>query len=207
LKAARYWLALGVVACAAAFAGPPPSQPAPPPPDPARAATPAVDASGVATPGVATPGVATPATGATAASSPSRPSEKVKARAMRSLIGAVGDRPNSNCSTSCGNAATALRNSSIMPGVLVRVLSMMRFSRFSIDQPNSAIGLAPTILPLPFNVWKLRRSTPSDSKSMGFRSHIGKNCWIDAISSLASSMNSSTNCGSTPAGSAGENNG
>jgi hypothetical protein len=50
LKAARYWLALGVVACAAAFAGPPPSQPAPPPPDAARAATPAVDATGVATP-------------------------------------------------------------------------------------------------------------------------------------------------------------
>jgi hypothetical protein len=49
LKAARYWLALGVVACAAAFAGPPPSQPAPPPPDAARAATPAVDATGVAT--------------------------------------------------------------------------------------------------------------------------------------------------------------
>jgi hypothetical protein len=40
-------LALGVVACAAAFAGPPPS---PPPPDAARAATPAVDAPGVATP-------------------------------------------------------------------------------------------------------------------------------------------------------------
>jgi len=50
LKAARYWLALGVVACAAAFAGPPPSQPAPPPPDAAHAATPAVDAPGVATP-------------------------------------------------------------------------------------------------------------------------------------------------------------
>jgi len=54
LKAARYWLALGVVACAWAFAGPPSSQPAPPPapppPDAARAVTPAVDASGVATP-------------------------------------------------------------------------------------------------------------------------------------------------------------
>jgi hypothetical protein len=50
LKAARHWLALGVVACAAAFAGPPPSQPTPPPPDTTRAATPAVDAAGVATP-------------------------------------------------------------------------------------------------------------------------------------------------------------
>jgi hypothetical protein len=48
--AARHWLALGMVACAAAFAGPPPSPPAPPPPDAARAATPAVDAPGVATP-------------------------------------------------------------------------------------------------------------------------------------------------------------
>ena len=80
----------------------------------------------------------------------------------------MGDLPDSNCSTSCGNAATALRSSSIMPGVRVSVLSMIRFSKFSIDQPNSAIGLAPTILPLPFSVWKLRRSTPSDSKSMGF---------------------------------------
>ena len=43
--AARHWLALGMVACAAATAGPPPSQP-----DAARAATPAVDAPGVATP-------------------------------------------------------------------------------------------------------------------------------------------------------------
>jgi len=52
LKAARHWLALGVglAACAAAFAGPPASQPAPSPPDAARAATPAVDATGVATP-------------------------------------------------------------------------------------------------------------------------------------------------------------
>jgi hypothetical protein len=54
LKAARYWLALGVVACAWASAGPPSAQPAPqpaaPPPDAARAVTPAVDASGVATP-------------------------------------------------------------------------------------------------------------------------------------------------------------
>jgi hypothetical protein len=50
LKAARYWLALGVVACAWASAEPPSSQPAPPTPDAARAVTPAVDASGVATP-------------------------------------------------------------------------------------------------------------------------------------------------------------
>lgn len=54
--AARHWLALGVVACAASFAEPPPS----PPSDAARAATPAADPPGVATPGVATPGVATP---------------------------------------------------------------------------------------------------------------------------------------------------
>jgi hypothetical protein len=52
LKAARYWLALGVVACAWAFAEPPSSQPQPQPPpaDAARAVTPAVDASGVAAP-------------------------------------------------------------------------------------------------------------------------------------------------------------
>jgi hypothetical protein len=53
--AARHWLALGVVAGAAAFAGPPPSPPSPPsppapPPDAARAATPAVDAPAVAAP-------------------------------------------------------------------------------------------------------------------------------------------------------------
>jgi hypothetical protein len=54
--AARHLLALGMVACAASFAGPPPS----PPSDAARAATPAVDPPTVDPPGVATPGVATP---------------------------------------------------------------------------------------------------------------------------------------------------
>ena len=49
--AARHWLALGVVACAASFAGPPASSPS----EAARAATPAVDPPGVATPGAATP--------------------------------------------------------------------------------------------------------------------------------------------------------
>jgi hypothetical protein len=47
LKAVRHWLSLGVVACAAAFAGqppsPPPPAPAPPPADAARPATPVAD--------------------------------------------------------------------------------------------------------------------------------------------------------------------
>jgi hypothetical protein len=47
LKAARHWLTLGLVACAAAIAGPPPSQP----PD----AAPAVDAPGAAAPAAAAP--------------------------------------------------------------------------------------------------------------------------------------------------------
>jgi hypothetical protein len=55
LKAARHWLALGLVACAAAIAGPPPSQPAPQPADGARAAEPAVDAPGAAAPAAAAP--------------------------------------------------------------------------------------------------------------------------------------------------------
>jgi hypothetical protein len=55
LKAARHWLALGLVACAAAIAGPPPSQPAPQPPDAARAAAPAVDAPDAAAPAAAAP--------------------------------------------------------------------------------------------------------------------------------------------------------
>ena len=46
--AARYWMMFGVVACAAAFAAPPPS------PDTAHDAAPPVDA-GVATPGGAAP--------------------------------------------------------------------------------------------------------------------------------------------------------
>ena len=37
-----------------------------------------------------------------------------------------------------------------MPGVRESVLSMMRLSRFSIAQPNSAIKRAPTMRPLPF---------------------------------------------------------
>ena len=53
-------MALGVIACAAAFAGPPPSQPAPPPPDTAPGAPPAVDPPGVTTPEVVTPEVVTP---------------------------------------------------------------------------------------------------------------------------------------------------
>jgi hypothetical protein len=56
LKAARHWLALGLVACAAAIAGPPPSQPAPQPP----AAAPAVDAPAVDAPGAAAPAAAAP---------------------------------------------------------------------------------------------------------------------------------------------------
>jgi len=50
LKAARHWLVLGLVACAAATAGPPPSQP-----DAARAAAPAVDAPAAAAPAAAAP--------------------------------------------------------------------------------------------------------------------------------------------------------
>jgi hypothetical protein len=50
LKAVRHWLTLGVVACAAALAGQPPSPPAPAPPDAARAATPAVDPPAVDVP-------------------------------------------------------------------------------------------------------------------------------------------------------------
>jgi len=55
LKAARHWLVLGLVACAAATAGPPPSQP-----DAARAAAPAVDAPGAAAPAAAAPAAAAP---------------------------------------------------------------------------------------------------------------------------------------------------
>ena len=77
-------------------------------------------------------------------------------------------RPVSSCSTNSGRAATALRSKVIMPGVRDSVLSMMRFNKFSIDQPNSAIEAAPTMRPLPFNVWKLRRNEASDSKSIGF---------------------------------------
>ena len=63
-----------------------------------------------------------------------------------------------------------------MPGVRDRVLSMRRFSRFSMDQPNSAIERAPTIRPLPFKVWKLRRIDANASRSIGFWSQSGKLC-------------------------------
>jgi hypothetical protein len=57
LNAVRHWLTLGVMACAAAFAGQPPtpSPPAPPPPDAARAATPVVDPPAVDAPGADAP--------------------------------------------------------------------------------------------------------------------------------------------------------
>jgi hypothetical protein len=60
LKAVRHWLTLGVVACAAAFAGPPPSPPAPSPPDAARTATPVVDPPAVDAPGADAPGADAP---------------------------------------------------------------------------------------------------------------------------------------------------
>ena len=77
---------------------------------------------------------------------------------------------------------------------------MMRFSRFSTDQAKSPMRRAPTTRPLPFSVWKARRTRVSDSRSDGFSSQSGNRRPMVAISSPASSMKSASSSGSTAGG-------
>ncbi len=60
-------------------------------------------------------------------------------------------------------------------------------------QANSPSRSAPTIRPLPFSVWKERRTSRRASSSSGFCSHCGKSAAICATFSRASSMNRWTN--------------
>ena len=55
---------------------------------------------------------------------------------------------------------------------------------------------APTMRPLPFSVWKDRRTVISVSISLGDSAHCGKFLLTVATSSLASSINNSSNSGS-----------
>ncbi len=112
----------------------------------------------------------------------------------------LGARAVSSCSTSSGTAATASRNTVMMSGVRSSVLLMMRLRSVSIAHANSPISFAPTMRPLPLSVWKERRTLTSESVSCGFSSHIGNSCCRRAISSFASSMNSSRNSGSDLSG-------
>ena len=83
-----------------------------------------------------------------------------------------------------------------MGGVRLRVRLIRRFSRFSTAQAYSPILSAPTMRPLPLSVWNERRTVISVSTSSGESSHEGRCRLIDAISSLASSINNSRISGS-----------
>ena len=74
---------------------------------------------------------------------------------------------------SCGIAATASRTTATMSGVRTSVWLMTRFSSDSMLQLNSPMRCAPTMRPLPFNVWNARRRSRSASASPGFCSHCG----------------------------------
>ncbi len=125
-----------------------------------------------------------------------RPAASACVRAEMEVALTRGARPVSSCSISSGRAATASRKTSRMAGERDSVLSRIRFSRFSMDQANSPRSRAPTMRPLPFNVWKERRTVIRDSRSSGFWSHAGKPLAIFTNSSWASSMKSFTSSGS-----------
>ena len=124
------------------------------------------------------------------------PSVNAFARAISSLISAVGSVPTSSCSINPGNAAAASSIKSTMGGVRTSVRLIKRFSRFSMLQLYSPIRSAPTIRPLPFSVWNDRRTVMSVSMSSGASCQTGSLRLMDATSSLASSINNSRSSGS-----------
>ena len=63
-------------------------------------------------------------------------------------------------------------------------------------QQYSPISSAPTMRPLPFSVWKARRTVSRDSRSLSSSSQAGKCTLMASIASRASSMNSSRMSGS-----------
>ena len=99
--------------------------------------------------------------------------------------------------TSAGRSAIASRSVASMALERSSVPSMTRFSRFSTAQAKSPMRRAPTTRPLPFSVWKARRTRVSDSRSAGFSAHSGNRRPTVAISSPASSMKSARSSGST----------
>ncbi len=124
------------------------------------------------------------------------PSAKASARCMSSCISARGGVPTSSCSTSSGNAEAASATNSRMGSVESSVWLMTRFSRLSMLHAYSPMRCAPTIRPLPLSVWNDRRKEMSASECSGSSRQTGKFRLMLAISSLASSMNSSTSSGS-----------
>ena len=93
--------------------------------------------------------------------------------------------------------STASRTTLIISGVRASVLLMTRFSRFSTDQQNSPISCAPTMRPLPFSVWK--GAAHVDQRIAVVRILFPqREQHVEALAfSLASSMNSSRNSGSS----------
>ncbi len=79
----------------------------------------------------------------------------------------------SSALTSSPAIAVASRTVARMEGERCSVLSMTRLSRFSMDQANSAMSVAPTMRPEPLSVWNERRMPDSASVSSGFCSQAG----------------------------------
>ena len=111
-------------------------------------------------------------------------------------MSAFGSEPISSCSINSGTAAAATPMNSTMGGVRIRVRLIRRFNRFSTLQQYSPIRSAPTMRPLPFSVWKERRTVIRVSMSSGESIQAGRLRWMDTTSSLASSIKSSSSSGS-----------
>ena len=108
-----------------------------------------------------------------------RPAASAWAREQMAPRSARTGVPLSSCATSSGSACTAARSVSRIGGERVSVLSSTRFNRFSTDHANSPSSRAPTMRPLPLNVWKQRRTVTSESRSSGFWSTTsGFSTWI-----------------------------
>ena len=74
---------------------------------------------------------------------------------------------------------------------------MTRLSMFSTDHASSPITLAPTIRPLPFNVWNERRTSVRAVSSPRSASHCGSHSLMVSITSPTSSAKISTMSSST----------
>ena len=116
----------------------------------------------------------------------SRPSANAIARAATQPAAAGNSPPFANCPTKPGNSATASAITSTMSALRGSVPLITRLSKDSMDQANSLTARAPTIRPLPFRVWKARRTRTSASNCAALSAQRGNAVSMAATSSLAS---------------------
>ncbi len=130
----------------------------------------------------------------------SRP-DSASARAVMPATSSTCVAGRSSSSTSRGMAATASRTIATTSADRGSVWLITRFSRLSMLQANSPRRRAPTMRPLPFSVWKIRRTSASACASSGLRSQSGKLSPRCAMFSRASSTKIARNSASTMTGS------